>query len=147
MAEGTEEKTLVQTEETANDEGASAAISATSKAEIDKAEELLVQAEKKVQSGSGWLGKIMGGSSKFEDATELYSRAANKFKIAKAFERSGDAFVEAAKIHAEKLDSRHEAANCYAEAAQVYKKAVPRRAIECYQMSVEIYSDMVCIHS
>lgn len=38
---------------------------------------------------------------------------------------SGDAFTEAAKLHSDKLDSRHEAANSYAEAAQVYKKAVP----------------------
>ena len=39
---------------------------------------------------------------------------------------AGDCFTEAAQLHAEKLDSRHEAANDYAEAAQVYKKAVPQ---------------------
>lgn len=35
---------------------------------------------------------------------------------------AGLAFTEAARLHEERLDSRHEAANSYAEAAQVYKK-------------------------
>ena len=38
---------------------------------------------------------------------------------------SGDAFVLAAQLHNDKLDSRHEAANSYSEAAQVYKKVKP----------------------
>ena len=38
---------------------------------------------------------------------------------------SGDAFTAAAQLHSDKLDSRHEAANSYAEAAQVYKKSNP----------------------
>lgn len=38
---------------------------------------------------------------------------------------SGDAFVAAALLHNDKLDSRHEAANSYSEAAQVYKKVKP----------------------
>lgn len=82
--------------------------------------------------------------TKLEDAADLYTRAANQFKVAKAFEseymwawlitvlslslsvsESGDAFTAAAQLHSDKLDSRHEAANSYAEAAQVYKKSNP----------------------
>ena len=39
---------------------------------------------------------------------------------------AGRAFTEAAKLHEERLDSRHEAANSYADAAQVYKKTSPQ---------------------
>ncbi len=39
---------------------------------------------------------------------------------------AGRAFTEAAQLHETKLDSRHEAANNYAEAAQVYRKVLPQ---------------------
>ena len=38
---------------------------------------------------------------------------------------AGDAFSKAAELQLTRLDSSHEAANYYAEAAQVYKKAIP----------------------
>ena len=85
------------------------------------------------------------GATKLEDAADLYVRAANQFKVAKEFESkmtlkfavllvtclsiflgAGRAFMESARIHEEKLESRHEAANNYAEAAQVFKKISPQ---------------------
>ena len=137
------------------------------------------------------------GITKLEDAAELYTRAANQFKVAKNFESrlaaiyvstipplspspslsfplplspslsfspspsvAGRAHTEAAKLHADKLESRHEAANSYAEAAQTYKKVNPQgtlvcdhvtshvtiispEAVVCYEHSIAIYSDMV----
>ena len=80
---------------------------------------------------------------------------------------AGSAFTEAAKLHEERLDSRHEAANSYADAAQVYKKTSPQGtvcstmdwicvyfcvmlelidAVDCYRRSISIYSDMVSCH-
>ena len=38
---------------------------------------------------------------------------------------AGQAFTEAAKLFQEKLESRHEAATNFSEAAQVYKKVNP----------------------
>ncbi|XP_003387270.3 PREDICTED: alpha-soluble NSF attachment protein-like [Amphimedon queenslandica] len=138
MAENPEPATTAPEESTVPSPQAHTPISEQEK----KAAAFMEQAEKKVQSASTFMGKMFGGASKLEDAADLYTRAANQFKVAKSFERSGDAFVAAAQLHIDKLDSRHEAANSYSEAAQVYKKVKPDKAIECYQLSVDIYSDM-----
>lgn len=76
---------------------------------------------------------------------------------------AGDAYCSAAKLHRDKLDTRHEAANNFADAAAVYRKVKPEgkatkpfenlvyncvlsaEAITCYQTASEIYTDMVSI--
>uniref|UniRef100_A0A8C2C5A2 N-ethylmaleimide-sensitive factor attachment protein, alpha b n=1 Tax=Cyprinus carpio TaxID=7962 RepID=A0A8C2C5A2_CYPCA len=44
---------------------------------------LMAEAEKKVKSSQSFFGSLFGGSSKMEDACDLYGRAANMFKMAK----------------------------------------------------------------
>ncbi len=44
----------------------------------DKADELMAQGDKRTKSIS-----FFGGSTKYEDAAELYTKAANSYKIAK----------------------------------------------------------------
>ena len=41
------------------------------------------------------------------------------------FTAAGDAYKSAAELHRDKLDTRHEAANNFADAAAVYKKVKP----------------------
>lgn len=66
--------------------------------------------------------KICSSTSKVEDAIECYQRAANMFKMAKKWGQAGHAFVEAAQLHA-KVESRHDAATNYVDAANCYKKS------------------------
>ncbi len=62
------------------------------------------------------------GGSKVDEALELYSRAANSFKMAKKWGSAGNAFLEAANLHV-KNGSRHDAANMYVDAANCFKKS------------------------
>ena len=45
----------------------------------DKGEELMIQADKRLKGGFSFFG----GTQKFEDAVELYTKAGNSFKIGK----------------------------------------------------------------
>lgn len=44
---------------------------------------LIAEAEKKMKSSQSFLGGLFGGSSKMEEACEMYVRAANMYKMAK----------------------------------------------------------------
>ena len=46
-----------------------------------KAKEFISKADKKLNS---WFGKLTGSSQMYEDAEELYTKAANQLKVAKA---------------------------------------------------------------
>ncbi|ELT94827.1 hypothetical protein CAPTEDRAFT_226902 [Capitella teleta] len=103
--------------------------------------ELMAQAEKKMKSSSGFFGSFLSGSSKLEDAADLYGRAANAFKMAKKWAAAGNAFSQAAQIQL-RLQSKHEAATCYMDAGNCYKKADPNEAVNCLLKAIEIYTDM-----
>lgn len=64
------------------------------------------------------------GSSKVDEAMDLYQQAANKFKMAKKWGSAGHAFTELASLHA-KAGSRLDAATNYVEAGNCYKKTDP----------------------
>lgn len=59
-----------------------------------------------------------------EEAVECYQRAANMFKMAKKWGAAGNAFCEAANLHA-KTGSKHDVATNYVDAANCYKKSDP----------------------
>ncbi|GBN93904.1 hypothetical protein AVEN_15488-1, partial [Araneus ventricosus] len=48
-----------------------------------KAMQLVADAEKKLKSAQGFLGGLFRSSSKTEEACEMYTKAANMFKMAK----------------------------------------------------------------
>lgn len=48
-----------------------------------KGQMYLAEAEKKLKSSQGFFSLLMGGSSRVEEAIELFIRAANMFKMAK----------------------------------------------------------------
>nr|XP_008537522.1 PREDICTED: alpha-soluble NSF attachment protein [Equus przewalskii] len=82
------------------------------------------------------------GSSKVEEACEIYARAANMFKMAKNWSAAGNAFCQAAQLHLQ-LQSKHDAATCFVDAGNAFKKADPQEAINCLMRAIEIYTDMV----
>lgn len=65
-----------------------------------------------------------------EEAVECYQRAANMFKMAKKWGAAGNAFCEAASLHA-KAGSKYDAAVNYVDAAHCFKKSDPNGGF-CY---------------
>lgn len=106
-----------------------------------EANQLMVDAEKKLNS-SGFLSSVFGGgTSKVEAALECYQRAGNKFKMAKSWVSAGKAFSEAASLHA-KSGSKHDAATNFVDASNCYKKSNPQEAVNCLLKAIEVYTDM-----
>ena len=61
-------------------------------------EELFAQAESKCVSVKGFWGTLTGKGEALEEAEALYVQAANKFKMAQAWDRAGLSFANAAKM-------------------------------------------------
>ncbi|XP_030650218.1 N-ethylmaleimide-sensitive factor attachment protein, alpha b isoform X2 [Chanos chanos] len=106
---------------------------------------LMAEAEKKVKSSQSFFGSLFGGSSKMEEACDMYARAANMFKMAKNWNCSvsaaGNAFSQAARLHLQ-MQSKHDAATNFIDAGNAFKKADPQEAINCLNRAIEIYTDM-----
>ncbi len=106
-----------------------------------KAQQKLLEAEKRSKGAGGFLGSLFGGGGR-DDAADLYIQAANLFKIAKKWTEAGRAFVKAAELYLARGDAKHDAAQQYAEAANCYRKVNPQLAVDCLVKSAEIYTDM-----
>ncbi|XP_073652174.1 alpha-soluble NSF attachment protein isoform X5 [Tursiops truncatus] len=105
---------------------------------------LLAEAERKVKNSQSFFSGLFGGSSKIEEACEIYARAANMFKMAKNWSAAGNAFCQAAQLHLQ-LQSKHDAATCFVDAGNAFKKADPQEAINCLMRAIEIYTDMAVV--
>jgi len=79
--------------------------------------------------------------SKYEEASEMYVKAANLYKVAKKWGEAGRSFLKSADCQI-KAQSKHEAATNYVEAANCFKKVEVPEAINCLKLSIEIYLDM-----
>lgn len=102
--------------------------------QIARGEELEKKAEKKL-NGWGLFG------SKYEDAADLYDKAANSYKLAKSWDKAGATYIKLANCHS-KLDSKHEAAQAYADAAHCYKKTSTKEAVSCLEQAVNLFLDI-----
>ncbi|KAL6126812.1 hypothetical protein ACLB2K_074857 [Fragaria x ananassa] len=101
-----------------------------------RAEDFERKAEKKL---AGW-GLF---SSKYEDAAELFDKAANSYKLGKEWDKAGAVFVKLANCHL-KTESKHEAATSYVDAAHCYKK-IPlsvNEAISCLEQGINLLCDI-----
>jgi alpha-soluble NSF attachment protein len=99
--------------------------------QIARGEEFEKKAEKKL---SGW-GLF---SSKYEDAADLFDKAANSFKLAKSWDKAGSTYIKLANCHL-KMDSKHEAASAYANASNCYKKTNSKESISCLEQAVNLF--------
>ncbi|XP_062092403.1 alpha-soluble NSF attachment protein 2 [Humulus lupulus] len=102
--------------------------------QLGKAEEFEKKAEKKLNSWG-----IFG--SKYEDAADLFDKAANSFKLAKSWDRAGSTYIKLANCHL-KLESKHEAAQAYVDAAHCYKKTSVNESITCLEQAVHMFCDI-----
>jgi len=98
-----------------------------------KAEEYVIRADKKLSS---WIT----GASKWEDAAELYTKAANLFKMEKKWDNAASAYSKASECHI-KLQSKYEAASSYVQAAGCHKKSNSSEAMLCLRQAIEFYLD------
>jgi alpha-soluble NSF attachment protein len=87
-------------------------MSAISKQQKVKGETFLAQADKELAKRT-WLSS--SAEQKFEDAAELYQKAANAFKVGGFFEDAGLAYSKAAGLYQDKLKSGMEASKCLTE--------------------------------
>ncbi|KAM9801025.1 alpha-soluble NSF attachment protein-like [Neosynchiropus ocellatus] len=106
-----------------------------------EAEALKKEADKKASSVGALVGRVFGGSSKPEEACDLYIKAANMFKMAKNWPEAGKCFSKAGRIH-QQSGRAHEAANDYINAGNAFKKVDPKKAVELVTKAIHIYTDM-----
>jgi alpha-soluble NSF attachment protein len=102
----------------------------------------MAAAEKRSETKGGFFKSMFGGSSgKGEEAADLFVKAANSFKLAKAWKRAGDAFTRAAETCENSSDLTYEAASKYSDAAKAYKNVNPDKAVTAYEHAIRLYTD------
>ncbi|XP_045063872.1 N-ethylmaleimide-sensitive factor attachment protein, alpha a [Coregonus clupeaformis] len=105
---------------------------------------LMAEADKKMKSSRGSPRYVPGSSRKYEEACDMYVRAANMFKMAKNWSAAGNAFSQAAHLHLQKDNKLDGAINFlnFLDAGNAFKKADPQEAINCLNQAIEIYTNM-----
>ncbi|XP_038893428.1 alpha-soluble NSF attachment protein 2-like [Benincasa hispida] len=101
---------------------------------LARAEDFEAKAEKKL-SGWGLFG------SKYDDAADLFDKAANSYKLSKSWDKAGSTYIKLANCHL-KMESKHEAAQAYVDAGNCYKKTSVREAISCIEQAVNLFCDI-----
>lgn len=77
---------------------------------------------------------------KYEDAAEMFVKAANIFKMDKKFEEAAEAYNRAAQCYIE-IDSKFEAATHYVNASNCLRKTKVSEAATMLQKAISIYTD------
>ncbi|KUJ13274.1 TPR-like protein [Mollisia scopiformis] len=101
----------------------------------------LMQKADKAASGAGGGFSLFGGrQEKWENAADLYTQAANAFRMQNQNKEAGQAFEKAAQIQTQKLNEPDDAANTLTEAFKVYKKTDPIDAARCLDVAINHYT-------
>ena len=96
--------------------------------------DLLKQAENRLNK-SGFMN-LFSSSSKYEDAAELYEKAAIQFKLSKNWLEAGETYEKLTEMYAQ-IGSNHEVAMNFVESGNCYKKCDLKKSIEDVQESGE----------
>ncbi|KAL1954444.1 hypothetical protein VTO42DRAFT_1168 [Malbranchea cinnamomea] len=100
---------------------------------------LLQKADKAFQSASGGFSFFGGKTEKYENAADLYTQAANMFRVQRLNKEAGLAFEKAASVFQNNLNEPDDAANALIEAFKVYRKTDPEDAARVLQKAIEHY--------
>ncbi|GKZ17668.1 vesicular-fusion protein S17 [Aspergillus brasiliensis] len=100
---------------------------------------LLQRADKALSSASGGFSFFGGKTEKYENAADLYTQAANAFRVQKQNKEAGLAFEKAASIQTQNLNEPDDAANTLAEAFKVYRKTDPEDAARVLSSAIQHY--------
>jgi len=98
-----------------------------------EADDLVKQAEKRLKAFSLFDSK----EKKYEDASELYTRAATLYKATGHYEESADVMIKNAECQ-EKLNSVFEAANLYSAAAKTLKRVDMKKSLAIFDIALKI---------
>ena len=90
-------------------------MSAISKQQKVKGEAFLNEADKTLAKKT-WFAS--SSEQKYEDAAELYQKAANAFKVGGFFNEAGDAYSKASNLYQNKLNNGMEASKCLTETGE-----------------------------
>uniref|UniRef100_A0AAR2IU91 N-ethylmaleimide-sensitive factor attachment protein, alpha b n=1 Tax=Pygocentrus nattereri TaxID=42514 RepID=A0AAR2IU91_PYGNA len=101
---------------------------------------LMAEAEKKVKSSQSFFGSLFGGSSKMEDACEMYGRAANMFKMAKNWSEAINCLNRAIEIYTD-MGRFTIAAKHHITIAEIYETELVDidKAIAHYEQAADYY--------
>ncbi|BCR96536.1 alpha-soluble NSF attachment protein SEC17 [Aspergillus luchuensis] len=100
---------------------------------------LLQRADKALSSASGGFSFFGGRTEKYENAADLYTQAANAFRVQKQNKEAGLAFEKAASIQTQNLNEPDDAANTLTEAFKVYRKSDPEDAARVLSSAIQHY--------
>lgn len=100
---------------------------------------LLQKADKLLSSASGGFGFFGNKEGKYQDAADLYSQAANAYRMQKNNREAGQAFEKAAQVQLNNLKDPDDAANTYVDAFKVYRQDNPEDAARCLDFSINQY--------
>ncbi|KAL8783386.1 MAG: hypothetical protein Q9213_004645 [Squamulea squamosa] len=101
---------------------------------------LLQKADKAAQGAGGGFSFFGGRSEKWENAADLYTQAANAFRMQKQGTEAGQAFERAASIQTSKLSEPDDAANSLTEAYKSYRKSSPQDAARVLSQAISHYT-------
>lgn len=101
---------------------------------------LLQKAEKAASGAGGGFSFFGGRAEKWENAADLYTQAANAFRMNKSNKEAGQAFEKAAQIQTKNLNEPDDAANTLVEAFKVYRKSDPNDAARCLDVAINHYT-------
>ncbi|PYH77977.1 vesicular-fusion protein Sec17 [Aspergillus uvarum CBS 121591] len=100
---------------------------------------LLQKADQALSRASGGFSFFGGRTEKYENAADLYSQAANAFRVQKQNKEAGLAFEKAASIQTQNLNEPDDAANTLTEAFKVYRKSDPEDAARVLSSAIQHY--------
>jgi len=100
---------------------------------------LLAKADKQAASAQGGFSFFGGRQEKLEEAADLYTQAANAFRIQKLGREAGQTLEKAAEIQT-KINEPDDAANSYVEAYKAYKKDDPASASRVLAKAIQHYT-------
>ncbi|KAF4471455.1 transport vesicle fusion SEC17 [Fusarium albosuccineum] len=107
---------------------------------------LLQKAQKTLQGAGSGFSFFGGREEKYQEAADLFTQAANAFKMQQQANRigysgieAGKAFEQAAQIQTDRLKEPDDAANTLVDAFKAYRKDDPQAAARCLNVAVDRY--------
>jgi len=105
----------------------------------EQAHSLLKQAEKRLNGG--FMSNLFSSSSKYEDASELYEKAAIQFKLSKNWSEAAETYEKLTEMY-QHIGSNHEVAMNFVESGNCYKKIDLNKAIEMFKKAAKKFSEI-----
>lgn len=100
---------------------------------------LLQKAQQTLKSAGSGFSFFGGREEKYQDAADLYTQAANAFKMQKQNIEAGKAFEQAAQVQTQNLKEPDDAANSLVDAFKAYRKDDPQAAARCLDIAINRY--------